>query len=416
MLQFSSSTFGLMRAHRIAAVAAFLCVLGCVLPWHRVDAAGHAPTIVYPTGQFPNDVNNVQVAVSAGGQVLLAATDSAGKPTSFNFGPAAIGGGGVVVNSDVAVRGTMEHGQMTTIVGGNLPFFVFSPSRIAIEGIHFKGPRGAAIAVEEASDVVISDNVIDDVLGYDNGFGLTIGFGMTVSAQYAAFANRITGNVLVQRNVINNVHAQVGYGIEVSELDADVTIIANTVTGINLNGILVGGILQHALIAANLVIPGPAQDPNFTSGNGIFVGHARGGRFEILDNRVICSNAYADGIAFIGSPELPVEGSLVEGNDVTMHGSLSGGISFYDNVSDVHVAGNFIHGDGTYALQVSALAADTPASAVGDSFELNDIRGFRAAVADIFLDVIAANTVLCRQPGTVIDNGSNTRVTSECFP
>lgn len=45
------------------------------------------PTVVYPTGIFPTDVQNVQAAINQGGTVLLKATDTVGHPLAFNFGP-----------------------------------------------------------------------------------------------------------------------------------------------------------------------------------------------------------------------------------------------------------------------------------------------------------------------------------------
>jgi hypothetical protein len=45
-------------------------------------------TLVYPTGSFPLDVQNVQAAIDGSGTIILKATNSAGQPTAFNFGPA----------------------------------------------------------------------------------------------------------------------------------------------------------------------------------------------------------------------------------------------------------------------------------------------------------------------------------------
>ena len=46
-----------------------------------------AATVVYPTGSYPLDVQNVQAALDGGGTVLLKATNAAGVPTAFDFGP-----------------------------------------------------------------------------------------------------------------------------------------------------------------------------------------------------------------------------------------------------------------------------------------------------------------------------------------
>ena len=43
--------------------------------------AAPAATVVYPTGSYPLDVQNVQAALDGGGTVLLKATDAGGAPT-----------------------------------------------------------------------------------------------------------------------------------------------------------------------------------------------------------------------------------------------------------------------------------------------------------------------------------------------
>jgi Right handed beta helix region len=393
-------------------VVTFVFILILCLPWRAVQA-GSPFTVVYPTGVYPDDVTHVQEAVSAGGEVVLEASDRRGRPTAFNFGPAVIGPGAVTLPVDVNLHGTTSDGQMTTITGGYSPINVFSPIRVRIQGLRFIGPLATAITVLASTDAIISDNVVKDVGGLDDGSGTTFAWGIAVNTIRAQFSN-ISGRLLIARNEIDGVHAQAAYGIEVSNLDADVTIDGNRVTRVNLNGILVGVISRHALIVNNTVIPGPAQDPDFTSGNGIFVGHARGGHFSIRSNRVICDNPFADGIAIISSPSNPVTGSEVVGNDVTMHGSFFGGISLYDTVSEVFVADNEIRGDGAYALQIGLAALDLPASAVGNTFKANAVDRFTQTVGDVFLDINAADTVLCDQRGTVVDNGSDTQIVSYC--
>jgi hypothetical protein len=395
--------------------AAILCaILAGVLPWCAARADSPV-TVVYPTGVFPDDVQNVQAAVAAGGEVLLEAADQSGRPIAFNFGPVADPGivsETVVARVDVVIRGTTAHGHMTTINGGYEPIIVGAP-HVRIEGLRFVKPYIAAIYVFSSSDVVIVDNVIQDVVGYDLGDGTTVGYGILVDPEYLPSAS-IGGRVLIVRNVIDDLQALLGYGIDVTNLDADVTIDGNRVSGTNLNGILVGATSGHASVVNNLVIPGPQLDPNITSGNGIVFGHPRGGTFSIRSNRVICVNPFADGIAAVSSPDFPLIGSEVLGNNVTMHGSLYGGISLYDTTSDVLVADNEIKGDGAYALQIGFFDQSTPASAIGNEFADNKVRDFSPAVSDIFFDVNAADTVLCDQAGSLNDNGVGTKITSQC--
>lgn len=397
---------------RISRTIVLIAMLSLAMAAHAAEVSPPS-TVVYPTGVYPDDVAHVQAAVSAGGEVVLEASNEQGTPTAFNFGPPVQGSGAVYLGRDVTVRGISANGQLTTITGGYSPIFVFNPIRVRIQGLRFIGPLATAITVLASTDVAITDNVVKDVVGIDEGDGITIAWGLAINTVGEQFSN-ISGNILIARNVIDGVHAQAAYGIEVSNLDADVTIDGNRVTNINLNGILVGVISRHAWIMNNTVIPGPPQDPYFTSGNGIFVGHPRGGHFSIRSNQVVCENSSADGIAIISSPSNPVVGSDVVGNIVTMRGSLYGGISLYDTPSDVWVADNEIQGDGSYALQIANAAYDLPASAVGNTFRRNDVNKFAPTVSDVYLDTNSADTVLCDQRGSVVDNGSDTQVVSHC--
>lgn len=375
-------------------------------------AGNPPPTIVYPTGTFPQDVSNVQAAVSSGGTVVLEATDESGTPMAFNFGPAEIGAGEVTLFTDAIVEGTRTPaGDMTTITGGIVPIAILGPIQFAIEGIRFIGPLDGAIGVEKSRDGLIAHNVILDVVPYESG-GSTTGIGIGVNSGNGPTSN-ITGNIRIIDNVIDGVPADAGYGIVSAHHDATATIQGNKVSRTNLNGILAGFISKNAFILENSVAPGPAEAP-ITAGNGIFVGHGRGGHFVIAHNTVICTNPLADGIVVIASAAAPVDGSTIFDNDVTMVGSQYGGISLYDSPAHIHVSHNTVRGDGAYALQVSFFTQGTP-PAVENTFEENIVDTFDAGTSDIFLDVNASLTTLCDQPGSLVDHGSGTVAQSQCI-
>ena len=379
-----------------------------------LPAMGLQKTVVYPTGVFPDDVVNVQAAVSKGGEVELEPVDATGALASFNFGPATSEGAYVNLPVDIFLHGNRVRGKMTTISGGNTPIIVYDPIHFTIAGLQFNQPADAAIFVLASKEAAIVDNVVNGVVGVDYGAGYTQGFGIGVNPGYSAYASDVTGQVLISRNIINGVRALQGYGLLTANVDAEVIIDDNEVKNVNLNGILVGGISENATVINNVVVTGAAQDPNFTAGNGILVGHALGGHFNIIGNRVQCVNPNADGISFIASADLPVDGSLVTKNQVVMRGSYYGGISLYDTPSHVIVAQNTISGDGSYALQVSTAVSQTPATAVANEFIDNSVDQFGATNSDIFLDINATETVLCHQRGSLIDNGSDTKKETGC--
>ena len=359
-----------------------------------------AATVVYPTGNFPADVYSVQAAINQGGTVLLKATNSGGTVQRFNFGPAVAGSGFVFqTNPNVTILGETVDGQSTTISGGNVPIRVFGSGRFTLQGVHLDGPRSVGVLILGTSHTEIVGNVISDVIGSPIR-GVTFGRGILASG------DAVTGDLLIVNNVIDRVHALVGYGISVSFHRAATTISGNRIFGINFNGILLGGTIRPATISDNLVVPGAAQDPDITAGNGILFGHSRGGPAWITKNTVVCENPMADGIAIVGggAAPFPANDSVIEKNEVTMAGSLFGGISLYDQVKNNLVRANKVSGDGAFALLVGIFIPGSIADS--NSFVGNNISHFNSDVADVFLDVGSMNTIFKGHSGTVVDLGT----------
>jgi hypothetical protein len=73
---------------------AFTALVACAL---SAANAALAVIVVYPTGDYPTDVQNVQAAVDQSGTVLLKAQNAAGVATTFNFGPPVEGPGFVTL-------------------------------------------------------------------------------------------------------------------------------------------------------------------------------------------------------------------------------------------------------------------------------------------------------------------------------
>ena len=100
---------------------------------------------------------------------------------------------------------------------------------------------------------------------------------------------------------------------------------------------------------------------------------------------------------------------MVEKNDVTMHGSLFGGITIYGQVAPSLIANNNVAGDGAYALDISPFVGDEVTEST--VFRGNNVSHFHSTIADVFLDYVARDTVLVGNSGTVIDNGADNRIT-----
>jgi hypothetical protein len=364
--------------------------------------------IVYPTGAFPTDVKNVQVALAAGGTILLKATDAGGVPTAFNFGPAAPGPGGAFIRRDVVLLGETVGSHTTTIRGGNPPIRGFVPVRSTIRGIHFDGPRISGVYIGASTGTEIVDNRISNVHGAPAFPGVREGAGIWLSGFYGS--EDISGTVLIQDNLIQDLDAEMGMGIALVLLAADTRVAGNEIRGVNTNGILVSGSSHPVWIERNIVIPGPELFPCVASGgNGILVTNIYQVEPQapvyISQNTVICDNPLADGIGVT-----QIDGPVVTGNHVVMHDVLYGGIGLYDQVSNANVGQNRVEGAGAYALDIYFGGWGAPVDRC-NTFVGNNIAGFHSSLADVFLDTTAEETVLVGDSGTVIDLGSKNRIT-----
>lgn len=372
--------------------------------------------VVFPTGAYPADLVQVRRAVVAGGNILLKATDVAGIPTAFNFGPAEWRGwpeGGVFLIRDVAVTGETVNGSTTTIRGGFAPFRVFSRVHFAIRGLRFEGPMTAAVYAGACLGADFSDNIVSGVVGMpyfvEDGHVFTKAQGVWFVNDYYAYS--ISGQLRIANNVIEDMHGHISYGVALYSFGADTDIVGNHITGVNSAGVLVVLNTQPVQIRDNLIIPGPARCPEYTSGNGIWAADNLA-PLLISDNTVTCENPLADGIGLLGEAYWGFihSGSVIQRNHVTMLGSLWGGITLYGTVLGAYVGQNQIGGDGAFAFLVTFVypGSDT---AEGNTFVGNQISRFRSSVADVFLDELASNTALAGHSGTVIDLGTDNRIT-----
>jgi hypothetical protein len=378
-------------------------VLACVALNALSAANASADTVVYPTGEYPTDVRNIQLAIRGGGIVYLRSHASDGTPQSFNFGPASPGGGFVLLNKNVELVGETVDGWMTTIRGGNTPIAV-TTSISAVRNLHLQSPYTAGIRVFRSDDCELADNVITNVVPQFSGsFGVTFGWGILSGS------GLVGGRLLITRNTVDGVRAWNSYGILVTNATASTRIRENVITNVDLNAVLVSANSGAVSIEGNRIAPGTSLLPD-SPGNGILFGHTRGGPAWITNNTIICDNPLADGIAIVGLGTAPLEehDAVIENNDVTMHGSLFGGISLYDQASDNLVRANKISGYGAAALQISTYLP--PGTAERNSFIGNNVSQFQANLADIFLDMNSVGTIVKGNQNGIIDLGSNDSV------
>lgn len=354
-------------------------------------------TVVYPTGNFPTDVQIVQAAVDAGGTVVLKATDPLGAPKAFNFGPPQPGGGSVIIQGAVTILGESVRNHMTTIRGGYFPLRgIGATGRIVVRGIHFDGAGGNAFNFIFSESAEFSSNKITGVVGDASG-----GF----SEGIAVFGFAYSGEFVIAGNVIDGFDADFADGIVLID-GAEAKILQNEIHRSHTLGISIISPSAPVTIDDNLVVPGPG-DPSYEFGNGIIGFSGPGGTFFITGNRVEAENPQADGIAIVGDDSQAVFGAAIEKNEVLMHDSLFEAISLYGSVTDAYVGQNRAEGTGAFALQASTFGLTQRSN----TFVGNNIARFESSIADVFLDVDTEDTVLVGFSGNVIDLGTNNIVT-----
>ena len=386
-------------------------VLAALLLLFASSAA--ADGVIYPTGQWPTDVGNVQAAVDQGGRVLLKATNTLGVPTAFNFGPGTSAPAGVAFGrfgADATVVGEGVPAGMTTVLGGYVPFRHQAPARVqlGIYGIHFEGPLEQAIYLDSFVRAHVVDNVITHVRPRNVG-GLDIGKGIfTWGANPLGHPH---GPLEIRDNRIEDVGGSLSYGIEVLLPSTASTIEGNLIQSVNSNGIIVLYAGALTTVRANDVRPGFIQVPGalHSSANGIWIEGDLGGSVHVIANIVSCVDPVSNGILVIGSPGLPVRNALVTGNVVTMENSQFQGIALFDQVSDTVVSGNRVMGTALNALAVT-FTSSPAATARGNVLMDNDLTQFQSGGGDVLVDANAVGTLVLRQSGIVLDWGTRTRI------
>lgn len=402
---------GVRQTRRLLGILATAALMAAVAqPFAALAAPSLPDHVVYPTGQFPADVERVQAAVDQGGTVLLKATDVEGRPTAFDFGtPVRSADRVVFLETDVSVVGeTVSQGQ-TRIRGGYIPFLGVTKSHTKIQGIHFDAPLVSAIIIIRSSGSEILDNRISRAVGAPHSFGLTEGRGIKFLGNSDP-DGAITGTVRVAGNVIEDMHADLSDAIVFDAVAADTEIVRNRIDTVQSSGILVIRSKNLVTIARNTVRPGPGDPGEFSFGNGMTIVGSRGASYRIQHNDVLAENPGSDGILLAGFDGAGlIDRAVLDGNTVEMRDSDFGGITLFGGVSRSLVTNNLVKGDGLLGID---LASDGgPDLAVANTLTGNNVALFDERVADVFLDVHTRDTVLAGRGGTVVDLGTGNRIT-----
>ena len=376
-------------------------------------AGAHAATtVVYPTGQYPADVQNVQAAVDGGGTVLLKATNASGAPTAFNFGPPVRGPGFVTLSRNVELVGEHAGSAVTTVGGGYYPLRAFAAIATSVRNITFDAPlRGAILFLQPfGADTEITGNRISHTVGrFFPSFG-TEAEAMVVGG----------GRVVIDDNVVDDVAADSGIGITELDSAGPVEILRNRVSGTSSSSIECTRNHGPVRIEDNVVRPGPTAEG--FNGYGIEINGT--GSYLVQRNDVLIETPGGIGIFAFGALGFgfgPVTNPVIAENHVVLNpvGTIGGsvfddGIDLAGLVSGAYVGQNKIEGEGFSAFGLYDLSFDParqPSDLGFNTFVGNNISHVNAGFADVFLDVSTHDTVFKGMSGSVIDLGVNNRVT-----
>jgi hypothetical protein len=371
-----------------------------------------AATVVYPTGSYPLDVQNVQAALDGGGTVLLKATTSAGIPATFNFGPADLSGGAVEFHVDAELTGERTASAQATIQGGWYPVEAPGlPLTIAVRDITFLSPFDGALLLYGAHTEVTGNRVLHTVGRFRNPFRTFA----------EVFVVAFSGRVRIEGNAIADVAAEVAHGVSQFGAAGPVVIRGNTISDTGYGTIESSFNVNSATgqpavvsITDNTLRPGPAPK---AFGVGIEINGE--GSYYVARNDIVIESPNGLGVYALGAPDFGIAAMIapvIEQNNVMVHPRTDAGPVFADGidlvgvVQDAYVGHNAVTGTGFSALGLYDVAPDD--SDLGfNTYVGNQIAAFDALVADVVLDTAAHDTVFKGFSGSVLDLGSNNHVT-----
>lgn len=351
-----------------------------------------AQTVVVGTGNPDIDIAAVQAAVDRGGAVTLRGRFSFDNPPTGHLSMPDLMST-ILVSRDVTISGAWdEHGEMTTIEGGEIPFAVEARGAVVrFEKLRFVRPKLFGIFVDAVSGLAIESCTIENLEPLPmpgQSTGWRFGFGIYVATllgeptrQRRGSPERISGKLSILNNRIAiSETADFGMGIMmmvvgVPENPVEVDIVANTIRntsqkGINLRQIGGQARIERNIVTTNVVYAGPA--PKYAAG----VYCACSGSYVIAHNVIDLADPNGAGIQVKGcSVGGAIENARITDNDVSMSaaeaavlGLGSAGIKIQGLARGTVVQRNRIRGRARAGMSVVPDRAGIP---TGHTFDRN---------------------------------------------
>lgn len=402
-----------------------------------VADGGGGDQVVVGTNDPTVDVPAVQSAVDHGGNVLLRGHFSFAAPATRSIDPTIVGGfphaAEVLVSHSVNISGAGdEGGEMATIDGGTIPFYVDAPGqRVTIDRVRFVQPVAAAILTFAASGLEVASSRIEGVVPFT---GLSSGIWVVPSGNIPmptslGHPENVSGSLRFLHNDIdmtggtstdNTLGISVfGAGVPGAEVDAEV--IGNRISNVTEPAVNFRRIAGTARIEHNVIATGTVTGVSAARNQVIRI--ANTGTYVVAHNSIECdwTSADVEGIGVFsqfGAPGWPIQNAVVEDNDIdmappsgTVFSTFSGGIGVYGFAHDNVVRHNRIRGHARAGITMPVFPlTGTPAVPQNNVFTDNQFIQFTPSVADYFIGSNALDTRISGR-GTVEDQGTGTVVT-----
>ena len=387
--------------------------------------AAEQPAVVVGTGDPAIDVLAVQAAVDQGGDIILKGFFSFRRTPTVAVPLLGYPSATVLVSKAVTITGAREEndeGEMATIDGGSIPFFVSAPSAaVRIEKLRFTRPIGDAVLVYAVSGLDISSCRVEGLEPFQHGgegFAISTS-GVTPTPTKPGKPENVSGILRVVDNDIDVIGATaadnalgvVVFSVGVPGAPVKVQVSRNTIRNATERPINVYQVGGQARIERNIITTSTMAGP--AGGIAPDVIHITGsGSYLVAHNLVHSRWAMGAGIRVHSQfPAWPIAHAVVEDNYVymeapagTVFGTNSAAIDIWGTANDNVVRHNTIRGRARAALAVNVFRGGVPTN---NAFVDNHFDDFEASLADIFVGPGAIGTRIVGL-GTVDDHGTGT--------
>jgi hypothetical protein len=408
-----------MEVKNMKRIGVTLCHL--IFTAIAMGGSAAAQTLVVGTGHPEVDVPAVQAAVDQGGEVVLNGHFSFDRSPTV---PTGYGGFATVrVSKAVVISGADdEDGGMASIEGGTTPFYVEVPgSPVTIQRLRFIRPKLDAINVYAVSGLVIASCRIEGVeMQGSGGEGIDISTTPGINVPNLTSPGKpenVSGTLLIANNdidvggtALDDTVGVVVFSVGIPGAEVEAYVSGNHISNTTEPAIAFRHVVGHVHIEHNVLTTGSVSG---RATNLQVIRVANTGSYVITHNLINCGWAQAQGIGvFSQIADWPMEGAIVENNDVTMappedtaFGPDSAGISIRGFAEGNVVLNNRIRGRARAAIALDDYRGGTPDK---NTLMRNQLDDFEASRADVFVDVGVTNTVILGLRGTVEDYGLNT--------